>query len=187
MKIIYDQNPLKSIIELNDDEKRILKLNIKIDALYDGIYDALYYIDTDLDLTKQSLTNCVQSEVVENNINLDEEVEQMYDSLIDSITQSHNGDCICEPMTCAKCLAEGFIGISTTKGINKYALYYISSAFGDDGTNTISQALVNLKIPFEIIDGDDEYTISNKTKWNDERNKAYNWLLTYKDTHFPKL
>lgn len=121
MKIIYEQNPLRSYIKLTEEEKIELK-----DKLYK--YHRYEWEETEEDSLRWT--------------------KQQYPYVLDSLTsnEQHCGDCTKVPCGCNKCYAEEIWGINLTEGLKCFR--YICSAFHKQGT-TIDQAIENLKQPSE--------------------------------------
>jgi hypothetical protein len=154
MKITYTPNPLETIIELNDQEKELLRLKIKLEKYEDRIFEAHFYLtkrlaDNDLIdvLPKETAIDeavklldpgywCDDLEGRENYSRLDRRVDELLDHYIEELKSTHIGDCTAYPMSCSKCLAENMLGISSLDPYpGKHALHEINRAFNyRDGT-----------------------------------------------------
>lgn len=121
MKTVYTQNPLRSYVEMNEEEKIELK-----EKLY---HHWLVEWDEPEDSARKW-------------------TEHQYPYMLDALTlgEEHFGDCIKVCGSCVKCQAEDVLGINTTEGLG--SLYYISAAFSD-GRETIEEAISYLSIPIE--------------------------------------
>lgn len=115
MRIIYTQNPLRSYVDLSDQEKADFK-------------QKLYAWHTD--------------EWEENHEEATKWTEHQYPYFIEALTSSeeHCGDCIKVCCSCTKCNAEDILGINTTEGLK--GLRYIASVFGKD--TTLDEAIEKL-------------------------------------------
>lgn len=117
MKIVYEQNPLRSYVELTEGEKVELK-----EKLYK--YHRYEWEESEEDSLAWT--------------------EHQYPYVLDSLTtnEEHCGDCTKVLCSCSKCYAEDIWGVNLTEGIKHSQ--YITSAFRE-GRDTIDQAIENLK------------------------------------------
>lgn len=115
MKIIYTQNPLRSYVELSEQDKADFK-------------QKLYAWHTD--------------EWEENQEEATKWTEHQYPYFIEALTsgEEHWGDCTKVSCSCTKCHAEDVLGVSTVDGIKN--LHYISGVFGKD--TTLDEAIEKL-------------------------------------------
>lgn len=115
MKIIYTQNPLRSYVELSEQDKADFK-------------QKLYAWHTD--------------EWEENPEEATKWTEHQYPYFIEALTsgEEHWGDCTKVSCSCTKCHAEDVLGVSTVDGIKN--LHYISGVFGKD--TTLDEAIEKL-------------------------------------------
>ena len=181
MKIIYNQNPLKTQVFLDDQSRQLLRAKIHIDSLEDIVYNALYQWSEHEDIkpVMESL-NKIHSDSFEKRIDdlvaLDEQ----------ELLGEHLGDCTCMPMSCMKCHAESMLGIDTVPGLGKHEASYIHGAFGRDGDRSIDEAIESLSRP--ISEEPNEHYKDNPDlyrkwlpKWNQDRIGALQWLIDYKN------
>lgn len=166
MKIIYDQNPLKTKIFLDDNEKFKFLHNILKNLMTWN-------------------TNLNQIEDIEKRMNDD------FETLILELENGiHSGDCTCIPMSCLKCEAEGYAEVNTLQNLTKnMASHLVDAFFPNDCENNIDQAIEYLKIPIpekpnKVWENNPWGWSNNRVRWNIERTNALNWLLDYKNSHF---
>lgn len=102
MKIIWNENPLLTRVEMDDEDRR--RLRAAVGAYlnkYDDIRDA-------------------------------KEGDRFTGYAIKALEEEeHCGDCTCVPASCEKCFAEEMLSIDTIKGCGKHQLYKIRDAFKD--------------------------------------------------------
>lgn len=192
MNIIWKENPLRSIVEVDERDIERIRVAARSSELYDFIFLAqMYTVEGSKHYKPEKALKLIQEfdyKDIEKNIN--EEVERYIQDLKDI----HIGDCTCVPCTCNKCLAEDAIGINTIEGLGKHAANYISSAFYQEGAEykSIDQALEYLKYyEVEAFESNKvwqngkftkEYYDSWIPKWKADAASAYKWLLNYKET-----
>ena len=165
MKITYAPNPIWSSVALDDSDIEKLRAGIVADWTEDGV------------------------------VPTDEFVRQRIEHCVDVLNSAHMGDCTCCPFTCEKCVAEGHLGIDTMPGLYKHDAYKVDAAFGN-GRN-IHEAIAWLADYGERLDAtpdDEKYTgtaqhiaiwDSATPRWKLEGKRAHEWLVQYRDEHFP--
>jgi len=150
MKISYKQNPLETLVELDEEEIKTLRKKIKDDEWTEN--EAEERLD---DILRESLK---------------------------ALKSSHDGDCVCSPCTCFKCLAEDLLGIDTLEPFpGKHQLNHIFSVFLGENI-TIDQALEKLKNyePHATWSGWEAHA----ERWKREASEAYEYLIKYRKKHF---
>lgn len=160
MKIIYNQNPLKSVVELDENDKKLFWHKIKIEELVELISTADFYLEDGdfFDL------NAARSELSFSRVfAIDEEVNKMMECYIEALQGEHIGDCTCFAAGCVKCHAEGLLGITTIPNMSKHVGHWINHAFQEN--ETLHEAIEFLR------------------PLNQE---AYEWLVEYHNNHFSK-
>lgn len=176
MKIEYALNPLNSIITLDEKDKEILLLKIKIELLEDNMLMAQFNLrENALNINKAYDLLELYEEDGDTHL-IDKRAQHMLSYYLDSLSDSHWGDCTCVPCSCTKCHAERMLGIDTTPGLGKYAGYYIANAFSfyDKGSLTTfspKEAILRLK------------QISKQSE--PHAKAAIAWLENYYATNFP--
>lgn len=104
MKIIYDRNPLHVKIYLDDKEKEIFKWKYIAKRLEDDLCIVQMFLEDGLGFSAQkALESCGEIS----------DYEKYVQSLLESLTDSHLGDCTAFPCSCEKCWAEDILEIST--------------------------------------------------------------------------
>jgi len=177
MKIQYTENPLNTIIELEDNERKMLYAK-----LYDEELDRLHYefeVDAALDENAKRINIFDVAYTVKNLLN---ECEQ-------ALKGSHCGDCICVPCSCNKCLAEQFLGIDTIAGLSEHGAHKIAAAFR--AKQSIHEAITELETYSqekfeEWSHPGDKGRRERSLRWRVEAGRAAAWLCAYRDRHFPK-
>lgn len=187
MKITYTENPLLSIIELDEGDKEKLYLKALVDDLEDRIFLAGYHLEDGKNFDIAQSRNQL-------NIGLDGEHPQsrakdIQTWAIEALKGSHGGDCTCVPCSCLKCHAEELLGIRTTEGLGKYSAAKIQMLF-QQGLN-IHQVIENLADYKVIREGEwlnrsEEEFNYHKERWKAEAQRAHDWLKNYQKTHFSK-
>lgn len=178
MKIIYDQNPLKTVVDISDDDiaKNLLMTAIENDELESILISALVDFREGKDHhAKNTILNWYdKSEKFERR------VAQMYAMAIEGLKDYHCGDCTCVPASCEKCYAEEKLGINTMPGLGKHEAHYIESAFKNG--KTLDNAIEWLKQ--HVPHHDDPSYKEHVKRWKKEKEAAYIWLKEYKEQHF---
>jgi hypothetical protein len=181
MKINWNQNPLKTSIELDEFEKTVFKHKVEIEELRNTIYHAIYLLKKDpgnVDKVRELLEHAEPINV---------------ELLLDALADIHCGDCICVPCACGKCLAEAYLGITTIDGLGKHEATKIKTAFSEG--RDIHQAIEWLKV-FDPTDPKPGTTWRDKhpdlwdsavPRWKEEAKIAAKWLAEYKYKYFPSV
>lgn len=190
MIIHWAENPLRSIVEVEEKDIERMSTSVRNDVLYDYIFLLRVYVDEEgnsynpqkaIETLKNFSYKTIEADV-------DEQVNQYILALKDI----HGGDCTCVPCSCTKCFAEYSLGINTIEGLGKHAANYINSAFYKEGPEYASidealEYLLNYKVaPYDPNSSwknmGKEYYDSWISKWESDAKKAYGWLLNYKNT-----
>jgi hypothetical protein len=177
MRIIYEQHPLKSKVELTEADLVSMRAKLKLEEVYNAIFDAYYKAD-DLAKVKESLEDLINSEEdPESKIN--KRVEQLMSYYVDELVlgYEHSGDCTKVCCSCTKCAAEDSLGINTLAGLK--GLHYITGAFGKD--TTLDEAIESLSKEAEYTE---EWHKPHIERWTKERKAALESLIWYKDKYF---
>jgi hypothetical protein len=184
MKIIWNENPLRTVVMLDDKDKEILLLKLKIDYLEEAVFSAHDDLEKgNIDAAKKTLDPSLF------------EGEDAYAFpckllgwYIDELGESHAGDCTCFPASCPKCCAENTLGIDTTKGLGKRAGSRVYALFSKEGM-TLDKAIEELDnyapvkgVGWERMSQAD--FDSSVPRWLDEAKRAAEWLRAYRAEHF---
>lgn len=214
MKITYTPNPLETIVELEPHEVELFRLKLKLEIYEDKMLNAHTAI-TDRQKEMGSLKALSLEEGVAEAVReldpdewctdkkskVDERVDELLQHYLEELKSNHAGDCTCFAMSCSKCYAEQLLGINTLKPFpGKHALHKIASAFSrwnqatqqHDGPKvSLDEAIEKLRT-YNPVKGPawqkfsqaafDEYV----PKWKAEAQVAYEYLINYRNTHFPE-
>lgn len=207
MKITCTPNPLNTIIELDDHEKEVFKLKLRIEAYEDMLFSAHWSLTRSAEylagLPRPKTIEEARAAAIEEldpeywcaeNNKLDARVEELLQHYIEELKSNHVGDCTCCPASCSKCHAESMIGINTIKGLGKHSAHKIESVFSrwnpetqqhDRPEVSLVQALEKLRTfqPKATWEGWEAHA----ERWAKEANAAYEWLKAYQEQHFPDL
>lgn len=213
MKIIWNKNPLRTVIELDDHDKEMLKLKIKVNQLEEDMGSASVLLDPKNaswvmkpsakhpeGRTLESLVSEVLNDYLDlsymysegkyDGKGLDARVDEILAYYLDDLKGPHFGDCVCFACSCTKCHAEELLGVDTIRGLGKYAAHKIEGAFGKNSERTIDEALEHLKNyevtpPTENLDGWAKVGGWEKyvPRWTAEAKAAHEWLLKYREDH----
>lgn len=195
MRIIYNKNPLLTLVELDDNDKKEFWYKIKIKEMEDLLFGAYNFIESDKyqNKVKQYLDpSYYMSE--EGKSKLDERCDELLECFLTDLMGAHSGDCTCVPASCIKCHAESILGINTIVGLNKYSANKISAAFGKNNEKSVDEALDSL-LNYKPIISTQEQEKWDKIggyekhlpRWQLEAKNAYDWLLKYKIEYLDKV
>jgi hypothetical protein len=173
-KITYTSNPLNSVIELDQNQKREFYQLVKNYELKDIIYAIRYRLKEKIPDTDDIIRLCKLSKS-------DEYVNQLYESLLDSLDDGHYGDCICVCCSCTKCMAEELLGINTIAGLEPHSANWISCSFSNG--ETLDEAIEYLKEP---LTRKQDIKQSDYDRWSKERVDALHWLIEYRKGKYLK-
>ena len=213
MQIIWNQNPLATVIELDEFDKRLLRLRIEVDYLTNRIMEAHYDLNPpDREWHNEHIKSRTLDEAVVAALQvlgapfvLGEEkraghtfIEYLEKRLTDSVEAlagAHCGDCTCVACPCDKCRAESLVGTDTTSGLDKHAGSCVSGAFAsrpDGGTPSLEDAIESLrnyrptKGPAWDKFSEEEFQ-AYVPRWTEEAARARGWLIAYQREHFGTL
>lgn len=184
MKILWNENPMRSSVELNDDDKKLLKAKIMIEILTEFCYDIKFGSEDQASLERQERTiKAIKNFDVEQK---EKRADEHYEYAIAALSSTHCGDCTCVAASCEKCWAEDLLGINTIEGLSQHAGRYILGGFSND--RSIDEVLDDLKNweagPREgawMKYSQKDYDKLCKS-WKSQSDSAYKWLLNYKET-----
>jgi hypothetical protein len=207
MKIIYHENPLRTVVELDEHDRQIFWLKIKLEEQENLLFNVHFNLtrdqsfrgdNIDLDAAKRSANpDYYMAEKDGEKTPLDKRVDRLFKTYVEELVGWHSGDCTCVVCSCMKCHAEGLLGIDTLKPFpGKQVLAKVDSAFcsyedGKKQTRSLSEALVHLrdrKIPRQKPDSwnktsQEEYE-KHIPRWEKEQALAYEYLKNYAKEHF---
>lgn len=180
MKIIWHQNTFRTVVELEDRDRKFMRLAIENDHMSEAIGESLLLLDQgEHDKAKERLLQADINEAVLDSKRVEWEAE---------LRGVHCGDCVCVPCSCVKCWAESFAGVNTMVGIGKSELNKIYQAFGVGGSErTLDEAIQVLAEynpkPWTV---NQEIWDANIARWREEARTAHAWLVEYRSAHFPE-
>jgi len=193
MKIVWNPNPLLTVVELDDFDKRLLWHKVKIKELEERIISA--HVDL-ADIGKgRSLEESVAQAIRSLDVNrvFDEgkgknsfngRVDHLTAEYTKELTLGHIGDCTCVPCSCLKCHAENLLGIDTLAGLGKHEAAKIGGAFAPENkpARTLSEVIAYLA-DYESQDVPD-WGLPHVPRWREEAKRAHEWLVAYQREHF---
>ncbi len=184
MIIRHKSNPLRTVIELNDHDRTILRLKLEIEELENRVYGAYVCLE-DGDASKALARLNVRGLEDEP---LAKRLDIMMRYSLEALNEEHMGDCVCEPCSCSKCHAENLLGIDTIEGLGKHAANHIRSAFGDN--RGIDEAIAWLT-DYQPQPSPEWLRVASKEafklhvpRWRQEASEAADWLRDYRQKHF---
>lgn len=193
MKITYDENPLNTKIELDENEKKELWYKIKVEQMEWLLFGAHFHLTLDeVDIEralKEVDPDYYMAEKRGDRSKLDSRVDDLLGWYIEALVEPHCGDCTCVPTSCDKCHAEDLLGINTTKGLAQQPEHHIFNAFGEGPDNDWTKQR-NIHEAIEYLENYDpkadwEGWEAHADRWESEASDAAKWLKTYRDEHFP--
>jgi len=183
MEIIWNPNPLKSVIVLTEDEKKQFILRRRIEDIIEDVGYAHYLLKNEK-VDQQKIEALLQAAM-----HVYEEPLPDDDDYLPHLAERHMGDCVCVACSCSKCHAEDLLGVSTIEGLGKHAAHKIEVAFDKEGAtlDSVIEGLATYKVgprpetwPKGI--GYEQYV----PKWEADAKAAHRWLVAYRDKHFAK-
>jgi hypothetical protein len=189
MKITYNKNPLLTTIELDDHEKEVFRLKLKIKELEETVFSAHFHLTEkygfyNVDDARKELNPDYWLDDSGDKPTVNKRIDEMFDYYMVELQSAHCGDCTCVPCSCDKCSAESLLGIDTIPKLGKHVAYQINHAFGKNSENTLDDALEALRVyvPTAAWEGWEPHAM----RWRQEATDAYEWLKNYRDEHYPE-
>lgn len=196
MKIHWAKNPLETEIELDTwQEERLLAVSVRNEELLAILAQVQGVITWDAKGPEDAIKRA-RLEMDEYH-RISEHVEKILPCFRQSLMGTHLGDCTSTASSCLKCRAEKFLGINTIKGLTADAGGAIERAFSNSKIVTsdghdydLRKALEYLQTYNPEIDQSanlEKYGWYKKflPQWKESATKAYKWLKTYQEKHFP--
>ncbi len=128
MQIIYKENPLETIILLDENEKKELWYKIKIRQMQNILTSGYVHIKRN-EISEAKKTLDTSYYISNEKSKLDEYVDQLYEYFLESLIEPHDGDCINLPTSCGKCIAENYLKINTLSGLSQLSAEWIDIQF----------------------------------------------------------
>jgi hypothetical protein len=183
MKIIWNQNPFKtSIVDINDGDRRNILKSIQNEEYAELLCGLDCDIHNESEFTLQKAGKRIQKwcEIADM-----EEDHEKVNRVVAYLNTEHIGDCTCMSSTCARCVAEDYLGINTKKGCGKHQFKNIQSAF--EGDVTIDIAIAKLEEEKEYVKPENWPDVlvyeDHVPRWKREKKEAAEWLKKYKAEH----
>lgn len=205
MNIIWAKNPLTTVVQLDDFDKKLLWYRIKSECLEEAIGQAHFDLDPKhQEWCKTALKERCPTDFIadarrhldylficgdekRNDKSFHEYISELTQEYVTELAAYHTGDCTCVPCSCLKCRAEELVGTDTIAGLGKHEASFIAGAFtGKDGTvRDLDEALIYLKDyePKNVA----EWGKPHVSRWREEAARAYRWLSDYKREHFTNV
>ncbi len=195
MKIIYNENPLRTSVELDEHDREVFRLKLKIEEQENLLFNIHFNLtrdesfrgeSLDLDAAKRSANpDYYMAEKDGEKTPLDKRVDSLFETYVEELMSIHSGDCTCVPCSCMKCHAENTLGIDTLKPFpGKHELSKIDAAFSKG--RTLAEALAHLKDhkisrekPESWKNTSQESYESHIPRWEKEQAQAYEYLKNY--------
>jgi hypothetical protein len=176
MKITYTPNPLNTIVELDEHEKRemwhTIRFNEMLDMLFTVHYELTCKEGPDMERIKKEVDPAYYLEEKERT-GLDKRCDQLLEHFIENLQlYSHAGDCTAFPASCSKCHAEAMLGIDTIPGMSKSIGHQVYHRFNYKDGETWKERTLD-----EVLD---------LLAANPHGQAAHAWLTAHRNTHFPK-
>ena len=192
MKIVWQENPLTTYFEFNDQDKELFRAKVQLHELREWVGMADFYLETKYDSFSPEKAKHYTHKVWNDEGDF-EDFEESYNLYLHELESgvTHIGDCTCFAASCLKCHAEGILGIDTIAGLGKHEGHKIFSAF--ETYKTIDEVLEYLKdYPNRLVmhknwEGKEESWKTHIPRWTKEAESAYKWLLNYKETKLGDL
>lgn len=150
MKIIYNENPLKTKIILNNIERELFLYKIALEFIFDN--------GNDNEIINIIKTNFYNSKSL---------YCDFFEPYLSSLISGHRGDCTSTPMPCIKCYSENLLKINTIRGLPSG--YIIDSNFEKSAESTLEYLQNHIPPPHNA------YGPSYHDKWI----TTINWLEEY--------
>ena len=189
MKITYKENPLAATVELDEHEKEIFKLKLRLKEYEEMIFEAHFELTQNEWHNKNIKPRTLEEAVAkackqldpeywctDELSKLDKRVDELFEHYIAELQDHHGGDCTCFACSCSKCHAEEMLGIDTLKPYpGKHQLHKIESAFRHPEITTCEEAITHLQsqIPFKATE---EWHKGHEVRWTAETVQAIEYL-----------
>jgi hypothetical protein len=202
VRIIWNPNPLATVIELDDHDKALLRLRLKIEDLQERLLIAHFTLSRDggkAPLADRVATAVAKMDVVfildderRDGLSFDESLDAELVRTVDDLAGVHSGDCTCAPSSCLKCIGESLVGTDTTAGLGKHPGAKIYNAFlpasKGDPVPTLEEAIDSIRdfrptMGPEWKRGEEDFK-QHVPRWIREAKEAHEWLLAYQREHF---
>jgi len=182
MRIAHSRNPLETAIEIDDLDRRMLRLKFVIDDHEDRLGSAaLRFEDGQINLDEiKKLVSWDAWSGDEFAASIDKRVELAERELRDT----HVGDCTCQPCSCLKCWAESSLGINTIHGLGKHQARIIFANFAVTPPPSLLEVIAKLDnyrpVRTEAWSGFPQEDFDKWVpRWTEQARQAAEWLRDY--------
>lgn len=186
MKINWNENPLKSTIEVDQSDRERILLYIQNEYYLDLLCHLDLWLHGDIQNDDEPTIEKIQEQISTwarvCNIGTDDQEVEEY---VEDLQSQHAGDCTCLPIGCMKCRAEEALGFSTIAGLGEHSARKIQALF--ERYETINEVLEELRKPYSYERPENwpksiDYE-KHIPRWEAERVHAAEWLTQYKRLH----
>jgi hypothetical protein len=202
MRIIWNPNPLATVVELDKADRTVLWHRVKIERLEEKIGSAYFDLDAEHGKWLESIGKgrsidvavaealrhldyaFISGDEKRRDKSFDEYIEELTQEYVQELASVHVGDCTCVACSCLKCHAETLVGVDTIRGLGKHEASYVGGAFEPKSAppRTLDEVIAHLA-DYEPKDVPD-WGIPHVTRWREEGRRAHEWLIAYRREHF---
>lgn len=192
MKFIWNDNPMRTSVVLDDADRRLLRALVEVEELRECIGGAHLDLDpewrqqhskTEDSVAIQNAIMCLRYEWIEGEA---EVCGKTFAQHVDDRTALyarelesgvHDGDCTCVACSCLKCHAERLAGIDTIGGLTKGMGHAIAHRFAPGKTSADVVAELRAYAPNP---NDCERLRAHHDRWVADARAAADWLERYR-------
>jgi hypothetical protein len=205
--IEWAENPLQTVVRLDETGRKMLWLRLKLEDFEDRLVSASFELDaehraTDREGTPRTIAERAATAVQTIDLayvlgdeerrgkKIDAHIDARLESYVEELAGRHDGDCICVACSCVKCHAESLLDINTIEGLGKHAASKIGGAFSprDGRTASLDEAIARLRDYRPVYTHNprwpEEEWQKHVPRWIEEGQRAYEWLVNYRQAHF---
>jgi len=217
VKIAWADNPLNTKVVLDEHDRQVLRLKVKVDDLLDRIGEAVFALDSEhQDFLAQRGKGLSAPEALVKALKVldldylygdakkgdrlyEDRIDELLGYHVEALLDPHHGDCTCDACPCMKCHAERLLDIRTCPGLGNHEANYIRLAFqstGPDGPDgpqgTAQQAIAYLRDykptrSHHYESWSDEQWSKLASRWSADATRAHDWLVAYSRDPSPSM